>query len=65
MSMFYCEAHDRMEDSDEVGFVPTDTGAVCQQAQDDAVFAQEWEFGSLADRRELMGGPDGGDGPDD
>lgn len=35
MSMFYCAAHEKTEDSDEVGFVDCGDGtAVCQEAQD-------------------------------
>lgn len=62
MSIFYCAAHQREEDSDEVGFVDCNDGtAVCQEAQDQA----EWDDMTLAQKREAMGGEYGGDGPDD
>ena len=66
MSMFFCGAHQREEDSDEVGFVECDGGtAVCQEAQDKAEYDQEFSKMTQAERRYEMGGEFGGDGPDD
>lgn len=66
MSMFYCDTHQKMEDSDEVGFVDIGNGeAVCREAQDQAEYDDYMRSLSPAGRRYEIGGEYGGDGPDD
>lgn len=66
MSMFYCDGHQQMEDSDHVGFHEAPDGrTLCDEAEDDRIELEDFAQMTLSAQREAMGGEWGGDGEDD
>ena len=66
MSMFYCDEHRKMEDSDHVGFHEAPDGrTLCTDAEELRVELEDFAQLTLSAQREATGGENGGDGRDD
>ena len=66
MAVFYCDTCHRNHDADDTGYVVLPDGReVCHQAEDSYREAQDWAAMTPRQQRDALGGPYGGDGPDD